>query len=88
MTSVVNKTRKSIRIPLPGGKSLFLGPGKTGQIADRAAEAPAVKKLIEAGEIEVQSEGSQAVSSTRGGTGKASSHGHAPKTMPRSSGDR
>lgn len=50
---ITNKTRKPLSVPLPGGKKLFLGPGKSGQIAPKAAEHPAVKALIEAGELEV-----------------------------------
>lgn len=50
---ITNKTRKPLSVPLPGGKKLFLGPGKSGQISPKAAEAPAVKALIEAGDVEV-----------------------------------
>jgi len=53
MKSVLNKTRKPIRIPLPGGRTLHLGLAGRGQIPDDALERPAIKKMIEAGEIEV-----------------------------------
>ncbi|MFQ5790194.1 MAG: hypothetical protein ACE5JI_06910 [Acidobacteriota bacterium] len=53
MKTVINKTRGPIKIPLPRGKALHLGPGKTGQIRDEAAEHAALKKLIDAGGIEI-----------------------------------
>ena len=53
MKTVVNKTRKPLRIPLPGGKALFLGISPEAKIRDDALEHAPVKKLLEAGEIEV-----------------------------------
>ena len=51
---ITNKTRKPLRLPLPGGKRLFLGPGKTGQVSPKALEHPPLVKLLEAGDrIEV-----------------------------------
>lgn len=58
MRSVINKTRAPLSVPLPRGKKLHLGPGKTGQIASNALDHPALKKLIDAGEIEVVAENS------------------------------
>ncbi len=56
MTAVNNKTQRPLSIPLPGGKTLHLGPGKTGQISAKAVEDPQIKKLVDAGEIEVVGE--------------------------------
>ena len=53
MKTVANKTQKPLSVPLPRGKVLHLGPGKTGQISSEAAEHPRLKKLVDAGEIEV-----------------------------------
>ena len=53
MKSVANKTQKPLSVPLPRGKTLHLGPGKTGQISSEAAEHPPLAKLVHAGEIEV-----------------------------------
>ena len=50
---MTNKTRTPLKIPLPRGKSLHLGPGKTGQLRDDAAAQPRIKKLVEAGSIEI-----------------------------------
>ena len=90
MKSVSNKSRKPLRIPLPGGKALFLGPGKTGQIADRAADLPAVKRLLDAGEIEIHGEGTGPAGGgpQSGSSAHAATHGHVPNTMMRPKGDR
>lgn len=90
MKTITNKTHKPLKVTLPGGKFLHLGPLKSGQIADAAVEASGVKRLIDAGEIEVLGDGAESAGAGgrgRSGSGKASSHGHTPK-MVRSSGDR
>lgn len=56
MTAISNKTRKPVSVPLPGGKILHLGPGKTGQIAAKAVDDSRLKELIAAGEIEIVGE--------------------------------
>jgi len=57
MTTVSNKTKRPLSVPLPGGKKLHLGPGKSGQITSGASEHAQLKKMIEAGEIEILAEG-------------------------------
>ena len=89
MKTVSNKTQKPLSIPLPRGKTLHLGPGRTGQIASNAADHPQLKKLIDAGQIEILDEGSE--SSEGGGGGKASRvwmPGHASGSAGRRGGDR
>ena len=88
MKTVVNKTRAPLRIPLPRGKSLHLGPNKTGQIADGAEEHAAVKKLVDAGKLEIFDGGD----TQRGATGESTvthetTHGRT-KSGIRKSGDR
>jgi hypothetical protein len=58
----------------------LVSPGKTGQIASNAVEHPGLKKLIEAGEVEIVGEGSGAT----GGAGE-SYHGR-PSTQGFTSG--
>ena len=53
MKTVRNLTRKPIKVPLPGGKSLRLGPNKDGTIQDKATHHPALLRLVEAGTIEI-----------------------------------
>ena len=47
LPTIKNTTKKPLNIPLPGGKRLFLGPGKEGKIRARAAEHPPVAALVE-----------------------------------------
>lgn len=53
MKSVSNKSRRPISVPLPRGKVLHLGPGRTGRIASNAAEHPPLQELVAAGTIEI-----------------------------------
>jgi hypothetical protein len=53
MKTVINKTSTPLKLPLPGGKTLHLGPRQAGQIRDEAAERPGIKKLVDAGKIEI-----------------------------------
>jgi hypothetical protein len=53
MKTIVNKTAKALRVPLPHGKVLHLGPRKSGHINVHDADHPPLKKLVEAGEVEI-----------------------------------
>ena len=84
MPSLRNKTKKPLTVPLPGGKKLRLGPGKTGQVTPKALEHPAVQRLAEEGELEIiEADGPRA----RGGAGGASGgRGPAPGREPSAGG--
>ena len=89
MKSIKNTTTAPLRVPLPLGKVLHLGPHRTGQIADPAAEHPPLAKLIEDGKIEIVAEGADAAAAVASGTSAhASTHGKGPKSNRRQSGDR
>ena len=88
--TISNKTHRPLSVPLPRGKILHLGPGRTGQIASEAAEHPPLKKLVEAGEIEILGEGHV---DPAGGVGackaiRSGPQGHSPGPGGRRSGDR
>jgi len=68
MKSVVNKTLKPIRISLPGGRTLHLGLNGRGQVPDDALQRPALKKLIDAGAIEVIEQDRQSLDAETGST--------------------
>lgn len=89
MKTIVNKTRKPLKIHLPGGKVLHLGPSKTGQISDHAAEEDAIRRLIQAGQIEIAGEAADAPG---GGETRATTHetthGHPPTTVVLPKGNR
>ncbi len=53
MATITNKTRKALSVPLPGAKTLRLGPLKSGEISPKAVDHPPVLKLIESGEVEI-----------------------------------
>jgi hypothetical protein len=89
MKTVVNKSRKPIRIPLPGGRALFLGPAKSGQIANQHADLPAVRKLIDSGTISIAGEGAHpdAAAGNEGHVHEGT-HGQVPVKIIRPRGDR
>lgn len=53
MRTVKNLSASPLRIPLPGGKTLHLGPGKSASIRDSAADHPGLKKLCDDGQVEL-----------------------------------
>ncbi|MFI5398951.1 MAG: hypothetical protein ACHQ9S_25755 [Candidatus Binatia bacterium] len=89
MAAVSNKTQKPLSVPLPGGKTLHLGPGKTAQISAKAVEDPRLKKLVDAGEIEIVDEDPRSTAGPGGGPrGRTSTYGHTSGSGGRRSGDR
>jgi len=89
MKTVINKTRTPIKIPLPRGKALHLGPGKKGQIRDDAEKHAAIEKLVKAGKIEIV-EGQER---DRMATGEPVvphevAHGHGKSGFMKKTGDR
>ena len=88
---IQNKTPRPIKVPLPGGNVLRLGPRMTGQINPKAAEHDAVKKLIEDGTIEIVGDGGTkgtSRASDGGGTGPSQTGGPSGGGGIRRSGDR
>ena len=91
MKTITNKSRKPLKVPLPGGKFLHLGPLKSGQIADGAADAPALKRLIKSGDIELAGENEETAGGGghgRTSAGRTARSGHAPTKIVRPQGDR
>jgi hypothetical protein len=78
-----------LSLPLPGGKKLFLGPGKTGQVSPKALKHPPIAALIEAGDVEAADGGGKRKERGGGGmTGPSSTPGHKGTGAMRQSGDR
>ena len=69
---ISNKTKRPLKVNLPGGKRLHLAPRGTGQITAKAAEHPPVLKMIEEGLLAIQSTGK----STSGGAGSSPASGN------------
>lgn len=79
---ITNKTKKPLITPLPARKKLFLSPGKSGQITRKAAESPAVIKLVEVGDVKISEDGIKLQSGGNSGSGLSSASRHgvsAPK---------
>jgi hypothetical protein len=90
MKTIKNKTNRPLRVPLPRGKTVHLGPAKSGQITTEAAEHPGLKKMVEAGEIELIDEAGGGAAGGAGGIGggAGSRTGHGGGGGMRRSGDR
>lgn len=89
MATIHNKALRPLSIPLSGGKTLFLGPGKSAEVASNATSGPGFQKLLAAGDIEISDETHRAT----GGAGRSSRArpgmiGHSSGSGIRRSGDR
>ena len=89
MKTIRNKTAMPVRVPLPRGKVLHLGPHMDGEIADNAVEHAALLKLVKAGSIEILGDGERSLDSGKAGTSSVpeQTHGRGKSTI-RSSGER
>jgi len=85
---ITNKTKKPLSVPLPAGKKLFLGPGKTGQVTAKALLHPPVVKLIEAGDLEGSEVGAKAPKPDGGSSAASGATRHGGSGAMRQSGDR
>ncbi len=89
MKTVINKTPEALRLPLPRGKALHLGPRQTGQIRDEAADHPALKKLIDDGKIElVDGEGPERNAGWQGSSPHETTQAQGKSTFKQKTGDR
>lgn len=87
MATVRNKTRAPLKVPLPRGKTLFLGPAKSGEVAPGALDHPPLLALVEDGRLEIESGGHRCPSG-RGRQRLSASEGHRGGTGLFRSGDR
>ncbi len=88
MREISNKTTRPINIPLPGGKKLFLGPGKDAQISDAAARSKVLLELVKAGSIEIMGDGERADGNTGAASTAEKAQGRARSPFRRRTGDR
>ena len=84
---IQNKTKRPLSIPLPRGKKLFLGPGRTGQVRPEALEHPPLKKLIESGDVEMTGGGRGGKGGGQSRKGGSLGQGHTPLGGIRHHGD-
>ena len=89
MQTIRNKTGRPIQVHLFGGKTLHLGPRKTGEISDQTAELPSFRKLVEDGTLEVVGgSGNPADRENGDAVPHESTHGHKPPTVVMPKGNR
>lgn len=88
MQAIRNTTAGPLRLSLPGGKVLHLGPGKVAQIEDKAVEHPGVKRLVESGAIEILGEGARAEGFTGVGNTAEQTQGRSKSPFRRRQGER
>lgn len=86
MKVIRNTTHAPLRVPLGGGRFLHLGPGQTGSVADHAPQAPAMARMIKAGDLELVGGGDESVETGAAGRAPreiAHGHGHPTRIFPR-----
>ena len=90
MATISNKTGRPLRVPLPRGKVLHLGPRMSGEIAPSAVTHPSLAAMVEAGTIEIVAEGMTATQRVPDGgrPGHMAQQGPSSGTKGRRSGDR
>jgi len=87
MKEIRNKTMRALRVPLPAGKSVFLGATSVAQISDAAAESAAIQELVSKGTIEILDAGAN-YAGTKGSSSARQRMQNGPKSFRRGSGDR
>ena len=88
MKTVRNCSARPLKVPLPRGKFLHLGPRNTGSVHPDALERPAVKRLLEAGDLEIIDDSAAHPEGGQAKIGNAATHGHGPSGTFRRKGDR
>lgn len=87
--NITNKSKRALSVPLPHGKTLFLGLGKTGQITKKSAKHPPLVALVEAGDLELDDTSRQRKAASSGGPiGRSGGQGGGPANDFRRTGDR
>ena len=87
---IKNTSKTPLKVPLPGGKNLFLGIGVTAKVSDKAADHPPFKEMTDSGAIEVLGSGRSKISGSSSSVSGATSSntGTSGGASMRKSGDR
>lgn len=90
MHTIVNRSGRPLKVPLAGGKTLHLGPGRSAEVNDATPDHPPFRALVERGWIEIA--GGVAEHGVAGGAQESAphggEHGHPQPTVIRPSGNR
>lgn len=86
---ITNKTGRPLKVPLPGGKTLFLGPGKTAKVNPKSEQHAPLLQLVESGDVEIVDDSRKGGGSRSAGSGGVSGdQGVGPSSNIRRTGDR
>lgn len=89
MKVIRNTTPQPVKVPLPGGKVLHLGPARTGQIADQAVDHAAFRRLLDEGVVEIVGERTHGTfAGDEASVLNTSTSGHHPPTVVTPKGNR
>ena len=88
MKTIRNNSNLPLRVSLPRGKVLHLGPKASGQVHPDALERPAVKRMLEAGDLEVVDDAEARTGGDGSKSSNPSAQGHPPGTRMHRKGDR
>lgn len=89
MTTIRNASASPLRVPLPGGKLLHLGPGRSAHVPDSARELRSFRALVDDGRIVIVGEGGPDDVAPRDTAAHGVSvHGHTHARRPLVTGDR
>ena len=88
MKTIRNCSNRPLRVGLPRGKVLHLGPRAEAQVHPDALERPAVKKMLEAKELEVVDDAQARLGGSGVKSGNPQTQGHPPGTRMHRKGDR
>ena len=89
MKTIRNKTHAPVRVPLPRGKRLHLGPDQEGQIAHTDVDHEPLQRLVEQKVLEIVDDQSAAAAAHEQEKGpQADKRGHHPPTGSAVRGDR
>ena len=89
MKIIRNKSRTPIRVPLPRGKVLHLGPSQEGKISHNDVDHEPLQRLVEGDVLEIIDDQSAAAATHDEDKGPhANTHGHHPASGSQTRGDR
>lgn len=88
MRVIRNKTVRPMKVPLPQGKVLHLGPRAEGQIAVHHVDHQPLQQLVTAGDIEILGEGVGPEGHGLGQSVPVDTQGHHPHNSVKKRGNR
>jgi hypothetical protein len=89
MKVIRNTTQRPLRVPLPGGKLLHLGPAQSARVSGDALARAELRRLVAEGTLEITGEESRGTFADEEVRHlHASTAGHHPRTVVVKKGDR